>query len=108
MPYRYSAVDRRNLDWFERDTSRATLLCIRLVKGRLRGLEEIDFRFRYPITAIAGRNGTGKTTALAIAACAFHNENDGHNPLGRKYPYYTITRFPTFLSKRLRRYRPKA
>jgi predicted ATPase len=48
---------------------------------------------RYPITVIAGKNGSGKTTALALAACAFHNDEDGFNPFERKYPYYTFSEF---------------
>ena len=93
MQYRYSQVDRKNLAWFEKDTSRATLLAIKVKKGNIRGLQKADFQFRYPLTAISGRNGTGKTTALALAACAYHNDADGHNPLNRKYPYYTFSDF---------------
>lgn len=93
MPYRYSEVDRRNLGWFERDVTRATLLSAELRRGSLRGLQGSGLRFRYPITAIAGRNGTGKTTALALVACAYHNEPRGYNPLQRKHPYYTFSEF---------------
>ena len=60
----------------------------------MRGLtRSSSLRFRYPITAIAGRNGTGKTTALALVACAYHNKADAYNPLSRRHPYYTFSDF---------------
>jgi energy-coupling factor transporter ATP-binding protein EcfA2 len=49
--------------------------------------------FHYPITAIAGRNGSGKTTVLALAACAYHNFSKGFRLPGRKRPYYTFSDF---------------
>jgi len=93
LAYRYSNIDRKNLKWFERDTTKSTLLQIQLRKGRFRGLAGANISFKYPITAIAGRNGTGKTTALALACCAYHNVRSGHNPHGRKFPYYTFSEF---------------
>ncbi|HUG82637.1 MAG TPA: hypothetical protein VML01_13290 [Bryobacterales bacterium] len=91
--YRYSDLDRKNLRLFSKDTSRATLMTIQVVAGQLRGLGDVRLDMAYPITAIAGRNGTGKSTLLALAACAFHNDVDGFNPLNRKNPYYTFSDF---------------
>ncbi|HVB57017.1 MAG TPA: AAA family ATPase [Candidatus Acidoferrales bacterium] len=39
----------------------------------LRGLRGIAVPFRYPLTAICGSNGAGKTTILSLAALAFHS-----------------------------------
>jgi AAA domain, putative AbiEii toxin, Type IV TA system len=39
----------------------------------LRGLAGVTTDFRYPLVVIAGKNGTGKSTLLACAACAYHN-----------------------------------
>jgi len=93
MAYNYSELDNKNLKWFPNDTSRATLLSVRVIAGKVRGLENIQFDFNYPITAIAGRNGSGKTTLLALAACAFHNTRLGFRLLGRKNSYYTFSDF---------------
>lgn len=93
MPYAYSQVDKSNLDWFDKDTSKATLIRLEVRKGSLRGLQDIKIHFRYPITAISGKNGTGKTTLLACAACGFHNDPDGFKPISRRVPYYTFSDF---------------
>ena len=73
MAYSYSQIDKTNLAWFDKDTSKATLLSVQIAMGQLRGLENLKIHFRYPIAAISGKNGTGKSTILACAACAFHN-----------------------------------
>jgi predicted ATPase len=41
--------------------------------GGLRGLHGVVVPFRYPLTAICGSNGAGKTTILSLAALAFHS-----------------------------------
>lgn len=61
--------------------------------GQIRGLRKGTVDFRYPITAIAGRNGSCKTTILALAACAFHNSPSGFKLSGRKQTYYTFSDF---------------
>ena len=75
MSYNYSNLDKDNLKWFPNDNSCATLRTIKLAIGQIRGLRKLTVDFRYPITAIAGRNGSYKTTVLALAACAFHNSD---------------------------------
>ncbi|WP_278190152.1 AAA family ATPase [Sphingopyxis sp. YF1] len=59
----------------------------------MRGLSAFEMDFKYPITAIAGTNGSGKSTILAIAACAFHNGSDGFRLPGRVQSYYTFSDF---------------
>lgn len=93
MPYRYSQLDRKNLDWFLKDTSKATLVSIKLIAGHLRGLYPFSIEFNYPISVIAGRNGSGKSTILAMVACAFHNKRRGFKLPNRKSPYYTFSDF---------------
>lgn len=93
MKYRNSHVDRRNLNWFKNDETRATLFNIVLQKGKLRGLSPCSMNFQYPISAIAGKNGSGKSTLLALAACAFHNTSDGFSLPSRKTTYYTMSDF---------------
>ena len=45
------------------------------IKGRpgLRGIQDLSINFNYPLTVISGKNGCGKTTALALAALGFHS-----------------------------------
>jgi energy-coupling factor transporter ATP-binding protein EcfA2 len=61
--------------------------------GRLRGLKEVRLNFQYPITAISGKNGTGKSTAIACAACAYHSTDREFNPFSRRAAYYTDSDF---------------
>lgn len=59
----------------------------------MRGLYEFELKFEYPISVIAGKNGSGKTTILALAACAFHNRDHGFKLPKRKNSYYTFSDF---------------
>ena len=93
MRYLYSQTDRSNLEWFEKDTSKATLMRFEIGDGEIRGLSNLNLQFRYPITAISGKNGTGKSTILACVACAFHNHPSGFRPLNRRIAYYTFSDF---------------
>ena len=88
-----SQLDRRNFEWFERDNSCGTLLKIWLNSGALRGLNTFKMDLTYPITAIAGENGSGKSTILAMAACAFHNRPSGYKMPGEQKSYYTFSDF---------------
>jgi energy-coupling factor transporter ATP-binding protein EcfA2 len=52
--------------------------------------------FRYPLAVIAGKNGTGKSTLLACAACAYHNTGPYELwGLGGKYFRFTDFFFTT-------------
>ena len=93
MNHSYSDLEKKNLGWFSNDISKATLLKIEVREGEIRGLKDFKLHMTYPITAIAGKNGSGKTTVLALAASAFHNRDDGFNPFERTYPYYTFSDF---------------
>lgn len=93
MSYSYSQIDKSNMDWFKKDDSRATLLSIELMEGNLRGLSPFKIEFNYPISVIAGKNGTGKSTLLAMAACAYHNNETGYKLSDRNKTYYTFQDF---------------
>lgn len=93
MKYRNSHLDQVNLKWFAQDMTRATLATIQLRGGEIRGLNDFEISFRYPISVIAGANGSGKSTVLALAACAYHNSSDGFRLPGRKFSYYTMSDF---------------
>lgn len=66
----------------------------------LRGIQNINLDFAYPVTVIAGKNGAGKTTLLGIAALGFHGFS-GHFPRsakrqpksGEDFSYYTFQDF---------------
>lgn len=50
----------------------------------LRGIRKLRVEFRYPLTVLCGKNGSGKSTVLALAALAFHSQQ-GHFPLNAKH-----------------------
>ena len=50
------------------------------VGGGLRGIDELFVPFRYPISALCGKNGVGKSTLLALAALAHHGAKDWSVP----------------------------
>lgn len=93
MKYHESDTDKKLRRWFVNDYTRALLRKISLQKGVIRGLAPFEVSFDYPITAIAGRNGAGKSTALAIACCAYHNKPDGFKLKSRQHTYYTFSEF---------------
>ncbi|HFU74841.1 MAG TPA: ATP-binding protein [Arcobacter sp.] len=64
----------------------------------LRGVKNTHIEFNYPITAIAGTNGIGKTTILQLIACLYHNSDKSYKPYRfsnsrEAKPYYTFTDF---------------
>lgn len=91
--YRESEADKKLRKWFTNDMSRGLLRSIKLRKGAMRGLTPFEMSFDYPITAIAGRNGAGKSTILAMACCAYHNRKDGFKLKRRRNTYYTFSDF---------------
>jgi energy-coupling factor transporter ATP-binding protein EcfA2 len=93
MKYRESQKDKRLRTWFTADMTRALLRRIRLTAGAFRGLNSLDMPFEFPITAIAGKNGAGKSTILAMACCAFHAEPHSYKLPKRKKSYYTFSDF---------------
>jgi len=64
----------------------------------MRGVKDFDIEFKYPISAIAGANGIGKTTILQVAACLFHNTDESFHPYRfsnakKQKPNYRFTDF---------------
>lgn len=93
MAYQESELDRKNVTSFARDDTRASLKHIILSRGSIRGLSKFKLEFTYPLSAIAGRNGSGKSTILALAACAYHAPHDGWRLPNRTLPYYRFSDF---------------
>jgi AAA15 family ATPase/GTPase len=93
MKYRESHRDKQLRSRFANDNAHALLRRIVLKEGVLRGLNALDIKFQYPITAIAGKNGAGKSTILALACCAYHNARTGFKLPKRKNTYYTFSDF---------------
>ncbi|MCO7230094.1 AAA family ATPase [Halomonas sp. CnH100-B] len=93
MSYRESNLDRNLRKWFANDFSKSLLRSITLRTGNMRGLSAFHIDFEYPITAIAGKNGSGKSTILALSSCAYHNKGTGFKLPNRKTSYYTFADF---------------
>lgn len=93
MKYRESQTDKDLRSWFTNDFGKLLLRKISLEKGSLRGINSLDLSIDYPITAIAGVNGAGKSTILAMACCAYHNGIHGFKLPRRKTTYYTFSDF---------------
>ena len=93
MKYRESQKDKKLRQWFTNDFSRKLLRRIWLHTGEIRGINDLDIPLQFPITAIAGRNGAGKSTILAIACCAYHNNKSGFKLPRRSTTYYTFSDF---------------
>lgn len=93
MKYKESQLDQSLRKWFQEDYSHRHLRQIRIEVGNLRGVNKLDISFNYPITAISGKNGAGKSTILALACCAYHNKRTGYKPQKRNKTYYTFSDF---------------
>ena len=71
------------------------------ISGGLRGIDGLFVPFRYPIVALCGNNGVGKSTVLALAALAYHSPIDWYVQRGPFRPqaksgdrsYYTFGDF---------------
>ncbi len=59
----------------------------------LRGLQNLNVRFEYPVSVIAGANATGKSTVLFALACAYKV------PKASIYDYKPATMFPGYHPK---------
>jgi predicted ATPase len=93
MKYRESNLDKKLRKWFCKDNTKALLRSISVTKGGIRGLTSFKVNIDYPITAFAGVNGSGKSTMLALASCAYHNKADGYKLPKRTRSYYTFSDF---------------
>ncbi|MFT5465905.1 MAG: putative ATPase [Verrucomicrobiales bacterium] len=94
MDYRESHLDGKLRRWFQNDFSHAHLRSVSF-EGifSLRGVGPCEIPLDFPIVAIAGRNGTGKSTILASVCCGFHSEEIVNPVTNRRPAYYTFSDF---------------
>ncbi|MBU1668339.1 ATP-binding protein [bacterium] len=93
MGIREDLATKWNTDYFNQKLQSITFNDV-----GLRGVKNSTIKFHYPITAIAGANGIGKTTILQLIACLYHNSNKSYKPYRfsnskEAKPYYTFTDF---------------
>lgn len=50
---------------------------LKLTLNPVRGFQNETIKFDFPVTALIGPNGGGKTTILGAAACAYISEKPG-------------------------------
>lgn len=93
MKYRESQLDIRLRKWFINSLDHQLLRGVSLSIGRIRALSKFDVSINYPLLAVAGRNGAGKSTFLAICACAFHSNDESHLLKNKSKSYYTFADF---------------
>lgn len=69
--------------------TRNSLLSMRV--QQLRGIHDLTMAFRYPVSVIAGTQGTGKSTLLLAAACAYKDKEQNDRALAPStfFPSYT-------------------
>lgn len=98
MNYKESQIDLDNKSWFDNDKTRNSLKEIAIHGCNIRSVFPSSIPFNYPICAIAGQNGCGKSTILALVSCAFHNDTSFFpmSKKGQRYPYYTFGDFFVF------------
>ena len=56
------------------------------ITGGLRGIDGLLVSFRYPVSALCGKNGVGKSTILALAALAYNGPSGWRIPNGLYQP----------------------
>ena len=93
MKYRETEEDKKLRKKFGASMDHAYLHSLGVRQGTFRGLSAFTLNMSYPITAIAGKNGSGKSSILALACCAFHNVDEGFKMPRRALPYYTFKDF---------------
>ncbi len=79
--------------WASNNMPRSSLLSIRINGEKaIRGLNDVEIEFKYPVTVICGRNGSGKTTILGLASLAYNGDGT-YQPTNTKRKYYTFGDF---------------
>ena len=69
------------------------LKSIELVVGKIRGLNTFSIDFRNQITAITGISGSGKSSILALIACAYQNISNSNIIAGNLGSAYKVSDF---------------
>lgn len=79
--------------WASNNMPKSSLLSIHINGEKaIRGLNDVEIEFKYPVTVICGRNGSGKTTILGLASLAYNGDGT-YQPTNTKRKYYTFGDF---------------
>ncbi len=93
---RLSKAEKDAQNWWENENSKNLLKSISIESNSptgLRGITSLEVIFKAPVTVISGRNGSGKSTVLALSVLGFHGDGTRAPRIAKNGKHYTFNDF---------------
>lgn len=93
---RLSKTEKDAQIWWEGENSKNFLKSISIESDTdtgLRGITSLDISFKAPVTVISGKNGSGKSTVLALSVLGFHGDGTRSPRIAKNKKHYTFNDF---------------